>query len=141
MLHNNIMNRKLDEHQAALLLLRALEERGERRPKPLTRARLSHVTLRRLWRREQLTREWFDGVNEWLLSAGWVLFQAGPIFGVVKTSVVENWPRVAAKHIAAEIEELLQDRQKFQTLDRLFEKGEPAATKQIPARRRKRTQR
>lgn len=85
--------------EASMLLLQALKQKGDQRGKPLTRARLSRLTLNRLWNREQLNEAWMRDVNEWLLSAGWLLIDAGLTYGVVKTSVIENWPRVASKHI------------------------------------------
>jgi hypothetical protein len=85
--------------EAAMLLLYALEERGQRRGKPLTRARLSRLTLNRLWNREQLNEAWLRDVNEWLLSVGWLVIDAEATYGVIKTSVIENWPRVASKRI------------------------------------------
>src|SRR5215203_5891658 len=90
---------KLDPCQGALVLLRALEERGERRGKPLTRARLSAASLKALWIRETITREWLDQINEWLLTAGWVLIEAGGTYGAIRVTVVENWPRVASVHM------------------------------------------
>jgi hypothetical protein len=42
---------------------------GRRLGKPLTRARLSAASLKTLWIRETITREWLDQINEWLLSA------------------------------------------------------------------------
>jgi hypothetical protein len=82
-----------------MLLLRALKQKGDQRGRPLTRARLSRLTLNRLWNREQLNEAWMRDVNEWLLSAGWLLINAEATYGVVKTSVIEHWPRVASKHI------------------------------------------
>src|SRR5258708_1967553 len=95
---------KPNGRESALLLLRALEERGERRGKEMTRVRVSRFTLKQLWNRENLTDSWLAEVNEWLLSAGWTLVYAGTTFGVVKTSVVENWPRIASKHLDSVIE-------------------------------------
>jgi hypothetical protein len=90
---------KPNPREAAMLLLHALKQKGDQRGKPLTRARLSRLTLNRLWNREQLNEAWMRDVNEWLLSAGWLLINAEATYGVVKTSVIENWPRVASKHI------------------------------------------
>jgi hypothetical protein len=90
---------KPDPREATLILLRAIEERGQRRGRPMTRARLTRITLKRLWNREQLSDEWLRSVNEWLVSAGWVLIDAGKTLGVVKIDVVENWPRVASRHL------------------------------------------
>ena len=115
---------KPDGREAAMLLLRAIQERGERRGKPLTRARLSRVTLKRLWNREQLTEPWLDEVNDWLLSAGWTLVFAGTTLGVVKTTVVGNWPRIASKYLDPVIDEVKQGSFDFSQLERLLRSKE-----------------
>jgi hypothetical protein len=107
-----------------MLLLRAIQERGERRGKPMTRARLSRVTLKRLWNREQLTDSWLDEVNEWLLSAGWTLVYAGRTFGAVKTDVVENWPRIASKYLNDEIDDVKRGAFDFAQLEHLLKPEE-----------------
>jgi hypothetical protein len=111
---------KPDCREAAMLLLHAIQERGNRRGKPLTRARLSRVTLKRLWNREQLTEPWLDEVNEWLLSAGWTLVFAGRTFGVLKTDVVENWPRIASKYLNDDIDDVKQGAFDFSQLEHLL---------------------
>src|SRR4051812_42184389 len=111
---------KPNSQEAAMLLLRAIEERGERRGKPLTRARLSRVTLKRLWNREKVTEPWLDQVNEWLLSAGWTLVYAGRTFGVVKTDIIENWPRIASKYLDPVIDAVKQGAFDFSQLERLL---------------------
>jgi hypothetical protein len=115
---------KPDGREAAMLLLRAIEERGERRGKPMTRARLSRVTLKRLWNREQLTEQWLDEVNEWLLSAGWTLVSAGRTFGAVKTDIVENWPRIASKYLADVIDDVKRGSFDFSRLEHLLKPEE-----------------
>lgn len=110
------MRRRFSAEQAAILVLRALQERGQRRGKELTRARISGSTLRALGDRETITPQWIDELNEWLLSAGWVLVRAGSTYAAIKTSVVENWPRVAAKHLAKELEEAKLDKFDFSSL-------------------------
>jgi hypothetical protein len=110
---------KPNSREAALLLLRAIEERGERRDKEITRARVSRVTLRRLWNREILNDPWLTEINDWLLSAGWTLVYAGTI-GVVKTSVVENWPRIASKHLGSVVEGVRQGGYDFSQLEHLM---------------------
>jgi hypothetical protein len=107
--------------ECAALLLRALEERGERRGKPLTRARLSRLTLTNLWNRQQLDEAWLREVNDWLLSAGWVLIATGAIYGVVKTAVIENWPRVASKHIREDLNKVSRGSFDFSKLERLLQ--------------------
>ena len=49
---------KLDANQCALVVLRAIEERGQRRGKPLTRARLSSASLKALW----ISRDHYPGM-------------------------------------------------------------------------------
>jgi hypothetical protein len=107
--------------EAAALLLQAIEERGERRGKPLTRARLSRLTLTNLWNREQLNEAWIRDVNEWLLSAGWVVIDAGATYGVLKTAVIENWPRVASKHIKEDLNEVSAGNFDFSKLEPLLQ--------------------
>jgi hypothetical protein len=126
---------KPNARESALLLRRAIEERGERRfralerrgergGKPMTRARVSATTLKRLWNREKLTQYWLDEVNEWLLTAGWILVDAGATFGVVKTGVVQNWPRLASKHLETELEQVRRGKFDFGQLDSLLEEDE-----------------
>ena len=112
---------KVDARQAALTLLYGIEERGERRRKELSRARLSQVTLKRMWSRESLGEAWLAEVNDWLLSAGWTLFYAGTTFGIVKTSVVEDWPRIASKRIQGMLDQVAAGQFNFGTLERFFE--------------------
>jgi hypothetical protein len=107
--------------EAAVLLLYAIEERGERRGKPLTRARLSRLTLTKLWNRQQLDGPWTRDVNEWLLSAGWVLIATGATYAVVKSEVINNWPRVASKHIDDVLEQVGRGSFDFSTLERLLQ--------------------
>lgn len=114
---------KISGRDAALLLLRALEERGQRRGKVLTRARLSEITLKTLWGRETLTREWIDQVNEYLLSAGWLLIDGASTYAAVRLSVVEAWPRVASKHLNAELEKVRAGTFDFKTLEKLLDKA------------------
>ena len=114
---------KLDPNQCALVLLRALEERGQRRGKPLTRARLSSASLKALWIRETITREWLDQINEWLLSAGWILIEAGGTYGAIKVTVVENWPRVASAHMKDELTQIKLGKFDFKKWNRLLDKA------------------
>ncbi|MFZ0426336.1 MAG: hypothetical protein WAL80_25950 [Xanthobacteraceae bacterium] len=112
---------KVSSRNAALILLYAIEERGDRRGKEITRARLSRMTLKRLWNRESLTDPWLAEVNEWLLSAGWTLLHAGSTFGVVRTSVVENWPRIASKRIQEVLDQVARGNFDFSKIEHLLE--------------------
>ena len=105
---------KLSPREAALITLGALENRGQRRGKELTRARLSAATLKALWNRETLTPQWIEEVNEWLVSAGWILIFVRSTYAAIKVSVVENWPRVASRHLNSEIEKIKRGSQVFE---------------------------
>jgi hypothetical protein len=79
------------------------------------------MTLKRLWNRESLTDPWLAEVNEWLLSAGWTLLHAGSTFGVVRTSVVENWPRIASKRIQEVLDQVARGNFDFSKIEHLLE--------------------
>ena len=92
-----------DSRQAALLLLRLIELKDDARNKPMTRARLTPLMLKRLFNRRRLSPAFLQDLADWLLVAGWVLFDAGPTFAVVRVAAVENWPRVFTKPIRKEL--------------------------------------
>ena len=131
---------KVSSREAALILLYALAERGQRRGKELTRARVSQVSLKELWNRENLNEAWLAEVNDWLLSAGWTLFHAGTTFGVVKKSVVENWPRIAYSRIQDVLDQVASGRFEFEKLEHLLQPTGPSAqtTAEAPTEQRKR---
>ncbi len=95
-----------DGRQAALLLLRLFELRDGTRNKPMTRARLTPSMLKRLWNRRRLSPAFLEDVADWLLVAGWVFFDAGPTYAVVRVTAVENWPRVFTKPIRSELSDV-----------------------------------
>ena len=132
------MYNKLEAREAALILLYALAERGVRRGKDLTRARVSRVTLKRLWNRENLNEAWLAEVNDWLLSAGWTLLYAGGTFGVVKKSVVENWPRIASKRIQDVVDEAAAGNFNLGKLEHFFASpmsDGPTSSRTLPKKR------
>jgi hypothetical protein len=79
-----------DGRQAALLLLRLFELKDGARNKPMTRARLTPPMLKRLWNRRRLSPTFLQDVADWLLVAGWVFFDAGSTYAVVRVTAVEN---------------------------------------------------
>ena len=95
-----------DARQAALLLLRLFELRDGARNKPMTRARLTPPMLKRLWNRRRLSPTFLQDVADWLLVAGWVFFDAGPTYAIVRVTAVENWPRVFTKPIRKELSDV-----------------------------------
>src|SRR5262249_50403180 len=94
--------------ECALLFLRLVDEREGRRSKATTRLRLSETTLKRLWNRERLTEDFLRDVDEWLLTAGWVLISGASTFGAVKEEAVNNWPRISATRIGDTLKEVAQ---------------------------------
>lgn len=106
--------------ECMLLFLRLIQERETRRRTQMTRAQIAEVTLKKLWGRERLTADFLEDVQEWLLTAGWTLFYAGPIYGAVKIEAVKNWPSVAAKRIGSELAEVALEQYDFDRLESLL---------------------
>jgi hypothetical protein len=103
-----------------LLFLALIQEREKRRGKLMTRAQIAEVTLKTLWNRQRLSEQFLDEVREWLMSAGWTLFYAGPIFGAVKIEAVKNWPSVAAWRIKPILAQVNEGSYDFGQLEDLF---------------------
>ena len=61
-----------------------------------------------------------DDVAEWLSGAGVTLFFAGSTYAVIKTSVVESWPRITSKRISADVRAVAQGTFNFATLEPLM---------------------
>ena len=88
--------------ECAILLLLMIEVRGGEQP--VSRVRLSELTLKRLWSRNRLSSEFLEDVQEWLSRGGWTLFFAQNTFAAIKTSAVQNWVRVSSKLIADDLD-------------------------------------
>jgi hypothetical protein len=120
---------KPSPRECMLLFLRLIQEREARQRKLMTRAQIAEVTLKKLWNRERLTEELLGDVQEWLLTAGWTLFYAGPVYGAVKIEAVKNWPSVAAKRIHPELLEVANGKYDFERLEPLLTNGVSADAK------------
>ena len=57
---------------------------------------------------------------QWLSSADVTLFFARSTYALVKTSVVESWPRTTSKRLSADLQKVAQGAYKFSTLERLL---------------------
>ena len=94
--------------ECALLLLRMLQSKDKERisdgKTELTRARLSFLTLRKLWSRPSINPLFLEEVNTFLFQSGWALFLAGDTYAVVRIEAVESWVRVSWKRIASEVD-------------------------------------
>ena len=113
--------------EAALLTLGLVEAKDKERKKaggePMTRFRLSETTLKRLWLRKRLERDFMVQVEEWLLEAGWALFFAGSTYAMIKVASVEGWTNLTSKQIKDELEKVSRDKFDFGTLRHLLAPG------------------
>ena len=79
------------------------------------------------------SHERMEEVAEWLSGADFTLFFAGTTYAVVRTRVVENWPRVTSKRLSKDLLEVAQGSYDFSKLERLLpapkqEEGEGRVT-------------
>jgi hypothetical protein len=84
--------------QAAIILLRLLQLRAEETG-PASRAQISEATLKKIWARFALSKEFVAEVQEWLARAGWTFFYAGRSYALVRTETVAKWARVTSKRL------------------------------------------
>lgn len=106
--------------EAALLLLHLLSRKNEERDRPVTRARLSDPTVRRLCGRTRISSDMLFEVQEILFQAGWVLFWAGTGYAVVKVAAVDGWPRIATKRIRDDLLKVRRGEYGFAELEGLL---------------------
>jgi len=118
---------KPNPREAALLTLRLVEVKDNDRKKtggePITRFRISEMTLKRLWLRQRLERDFMVAVEEWLLEAGWALLFAGSTYGMIKVASVEGWARLTSKRIEDELAKASRGKFDFETLRHLLIPG------------------
>jgi hypothetical protein len=93
----------LTPQQTCLAVLKMIEARDKERGRPTNYLRISRRTLRDLSNRFPLTDDFVRELQSWLWKAGWVLFDAGSIFGIAKAEAVENWPRSTSALIASDL--------------------------------------
>jgi hypothetical protein len=119
--------RLADAREAAILVLRVIEQRDKARHKPMTRAQLTVPMLKRLWNRPRLAPEFVEQVSAWLAVAGWCFFNAGPTYAAIRISAVKNWPRLGTKRIAAELELVAKGKFPFEDHEHLLIGGGEAS--------------
>jgi hypothetical protein len=95
-------SRLLSAQECAIVLLRLIELRNQD-PASTTRVRLAELTLRRLWGRHRLDRDFVEEVQEWLFRGGWTLFFAGTTYAAIKTSAVLNWSRLSSNRLLEDL--------------------------------------
>ena len=112
--------RLVDPRQAAILVLRRIELRDLGRDRPTTRAQFAVPMLKRLWNRPVMPPEFIAEVAQWLALAGWCFFDAGRRYAIVRSSAVENWPRLGSKIMAKELDGVAQGDFPFEDHERLL---------------------
>jgi hypothetical protein len=116
-----------NKRQCAMLILHLLDtKQGEvLGNRVVTRARLSEITLQRLFMRRRISPELLAEVQEWLFRVGWVLFFAGTTYAVVKIKVIDGWGRISSKKIQPDLEKVGKGDFDYDPLERLLlEPGE-----------------
>src|SRR3954452_2797456 len=106
--------------ECALLVLHLIHAKEQERGKQLLRLRIAEMSLKRLGGRRRISPEFVEDVAEWLSGAGITLFFAGSTYAVVRTSVVESWPRVTSKRISADMRAVAQGAFNFARLEPLM---------------------
>jgi hypothetical protein len=86
----------------------------------VSRARLTEITIRRLWRRTRVPEGFLLEVQEFLLSAGWALFWAGSSYAIIRVAAVEGWPRISSKRIEDDLQRLARGRFDFDGIEHLL---------------------
>ena len=105
--------------EAAILLLLLIGTRTDD-GQSLTRIRLSELTLKRLWRRSRLNREFVEEVQEWLWHGGWSLFYAQTTYAAIKTASVQNWTCLSSKRMSDELKLLARGEFEFEQHQQLI---------------------
>jgi hypothetical protein len=86
----------------------------------VSRLWLAEVSLKRLWLRRRISAEFVEEVADWLSGADVTLFFARTTYAVVRTSVVENWPRVKSKRLSTDLIKVAQGSYDFRKLEHLL---------------------
>ncbi len=108
-----------------MLILHLVDKKsGEPSSKPVTRCRLSEMTVRRLFNRKLIGADFLMEVQNWLFQAGWVLLFAGDSYALVKLSVVTGWICIGSKRVATALSEVARGTFNFQALEHLLVQGE-----------------
>jgi len=103
-----------------MLIAHLLATKQDEVAREVNRARLSELTLRRLFRRQRILPDFLAEVQEWLFRAGWVLFFAGTTYAVVNIKVIDGWGRVSSKRIGKDLNQVARGQFKFEKLEKLL---------------------
>lgn len=119
--------KRVSVDEAALLLRRLLDETDNvqsSKGKRFSRARISKLTLKRLFFQDELDPQFVERVGKKLLEAGWVLFPAGKMYGVVEAHMVDNWIRISSKLIGDDLSKVGKGKFDFVKLQKYFDRRE-----------------
>jgi hypothetical protein len=107
--------------ECALLILRLMQAREQEVQREVSRARISHTTLRSLCGRSQITSDLLLEIQEFLLAAGWCFFCVGPThYAIIKKKAVEGWARISSGRIKDELTAVSSGRYDFEPLEPLL---------------------
>jgi len=109
-----------DERQCAMLIAHLLATKEKEAEREVTRARLSEITLQRLFGRQRISPELLVEVQEWLFRVGWILFFAGTTYAVIRMKVVDGWGRISSKRIGDDLEKVGSGEFDFESLEHLL---------------------
>jgi hypothetical protein len=106
--------------EAAMLVVHLIHTKQGETNRPVTRARLSELTLRRLWVQSRIPEDLFREVQEILIHAGWALFWAGSSYGIIKTDAVEGWTLISSKRVTDDLEKISRGSYDYNQLEKLL---------------------
>lgn len=127
-MEGNLKISRPDGRQCAMLIVHLLATRQQEvgGNREVTRARLSEITLQRLFKRQRISAEFLAEVQEWLFRVGWILFFAGTTYAVVKMKVIDGWGRISSKRIKADLEKVGTGEFDYDSLEHLLLAVEPS---------------
>jgi hypothetical protein len=114
--------------ECAILALRLIEIRNQdKKSSPVSRVRLSELTLRRLWGRDRFSREFLEEIQEWMSRGGWAFFFARTTYAAIKTSAVLGWSRLSSKRMGDDLKRVLEGNFDFVAHIHLLKNEDPNA--------------
>lgn len=97
------------------------DERTTKKDKgPITRFRVSELTLKKLAVRKRLHTDFLLELQDWLLDAGWSLFFTGSSYALIKSESAEGWVRLGSKRIRSVLDQVRNGTYEFQKLEELI---------------------
>ncbi len=96
------------------------DEKSTKKEKgPITRFRVSELTLKKLCCRKRLHTDYLLEVQEWLLDAGWSLFFTGSSYALIRSESAEGWVRLGSKRIQSVLDQVANGTYELQKLEKL----------------------